>query len=30
MYTFMYLTLFTFKLELTEVQNAAKMPNFEF
>ena len=30
MYTFTYLTLFTFKLEPTEVQDAAKRPNFEF
>ena len=30
MYTFTYLTLFTFELEPTEVQNAAKMLNFEF
>ena len=30
MYTFIYMTLFTFKLEPTEVQDAAKKPNFEF
>ena len=30
MYTFTYLTLFTSKLEPTEVQDAAKKPNFEF
>ena len=30
MYTFTYLTLFTFKLEPTEVQDAVKNPNFEF
>ena len=30
MYTFTYLTLFNFKLEPTEVQDAAKKPNFEF
>ena len=30
MYTFTYLTLFTFKVEPTEVQDAAKKPNFEF
>ena len=30
MYTFIYLTLFTFKLEPTEVQDAAKKPNFYF
>ena len=30
MYTFTYMTLFNFKLEPTEVQDAAKMPNFEF
>ena len=30
MYTFTYLTLFTFKSEPTEVQDAATKPNFEF
>ena len=30
MYTFTYPTLFTFKLEPTDVQDAAKKPNFEF
>ena len=30
MHTFTYLTLFTFKLEPTEVQDAAKKANFEF
>ena len=30
MYTFTYLTLFTFKLEPTQVQDAAKKTNFEF
>ena len=30
MYTFTYLTLFTFELEPTEVQDAAKKPNFGF
>ena len=30
MYAFIYLTLFTFKLEPTEVQDSAKKPNFEF
>ena len=29
MNTFTYLTLFTFKLEPTEVQDAAQEPNFE-
>ena len=30
MYTFTYLALFISKLEPTEVQDAAKQPNFEF
>ena len=30
MYTFTYQTLFTFKLEPTKVQDAAKKPKFEF
>ena len=30
MYTFTYLTVFTFKLEPVQVQDAAKKPNFEF
>ena len=30
MYTFTCLTLFTFKLEPTEVEDAAKKANFEF
>ena len=30
MYTFTYLTLFTFKLEPTEVQDAAKKPSLIF
>ena len=30
MYTFTYLTLFTFKLEPTEVQDTVEKPNFEF
>ena len=30
MYTFTYMTLFTFKLEPNEVPDAAKKPNFEF
>ena len=30
MYTFTYLTLFTFKLEATEAQDAAKKQNSEF
>ena len=30
MYTFTYLTLFTFKLKPIEVEDAAKKPNVEF
>ena len=30
MCTFTYLSLFTFKLEPNEVQDAAKKPDFEF
>ena len=30
MHTFTYLTLFTFKLEPTDIEDAAEKPNFEF